>query len=397
MKSLLLLLLLFTTTFITAQGTWTTYPNIIPSTFPREVHFITEDLGYVACNDYKIFKTTDGGMNWVDVSPPFQPSWPGLSYTGIASLGPDTLFAPCESDDFIARTNDGGITWDSIPFQTQGSVHAVTFVNDSVGFTHGGYVHKTMDRGATWNLISTELISNPIVQITDSIFLTSGGYGGGVFKTVDQGHTWIEILTGSTDPIWGLYFFDEMNGIICGDNGRMSITSDQGINWTTQSINQYQLRDVHFVNDTLGFSCSGNNGTQFYQSNDAGQTWFGVGSYTCSGLIDIDFPTKCVGYIIGLNGYLLKYEDPICASIGTEENSYLDFSLYPNPASSSINLELPSNQIYQATLFDIQGNLIGTWNVRDSDIIDIDLLTNGVYIIAIESGGSITQNKFIKQ
>ena len=90
--------------------------------------------------------------------------------------------------------------------------------------------------------------------------------------------------------------------------------------WTFSSLSfPYNLNDVYFVNDTVGFAV-GDNGI-ILSSNDGGDNWVVVNSGTTNNLVDILFYNDTVGYICskddgnpnnggnGIGGTLLKTTD----------------------------------------------------------------------------------------
>jgi|GEM_PF-755731 len=111
------------------------------------VCFTDNSTGYVA-GDNKIFKTTDGGNSWIE-----------LSYNYAAGL-----CALCFTDEFngyaagsygfISKTTDGGQTWDSLTIEGIGTIHSLSFKDASTGYAAGeGFALKTVDAGLTWHVI----------------------------------------------------------------------------------------------------------------------------------------------------------------------------------------------------------------------------------------------------
>jgi hypothetical protein len=73
--------------------------------------------------------------------------------------------------------------------------------------------------------------------------------------------------------------------------------------------------------------------------------------------------------------------------------SDLQFSLFPNPASAQIHIQM-NGQIDGYTVIDMQGKMIlqGT-----EKTIDIAALPMGVYVIQIKVGDAVLHQKFIKE
>ncbi len=85
--------------------------------------------------------------------------------------------------------------------------------------------------------------------------------------------------------------------------------------------------------------------------------------------------------------------------LGVEENKLNKISVYPNPASSTINLVLPKNmQTGQITAYDVLGKLIYTQEFESEDNIAINILNwnTGSYFLKVISGENMQTERFIK-
>lgn len=85
--------------------------------------------------------------------------------------------------------------------------------------------------------------------------------------------------------------------------------------------------------------------------------------------------------------------------LGVEENKLNKISVYPNPASSTINLVLPKNmQTGQITAYDVLGKLIYTQEFESEDNIAINILNwnTGSYFLKVVSGENMQTERFIK-
>jgi hypothetical protein len=79
--------------------------------------------------------------------------------------------------------------------------------------------------------------------------------------------------------------------------------------------------------------------------------------------------------------------------------SRLDFEMYPNPASASVTIQLPSgSDIAKVEFYDHLGRLALTQNIMNSsNKIDVNNLSKGVYILKVLSEDKIGSQKFIKK
>ena len=78
-----------------------------------------------------------------------------------------------------------------------------------------------------------------------------------------------------------------------------------------------------------------------------------------------------------------------------ELNSKLN--IYPNPASNQVTIELLSNEISTLEIYDVSGKLLFTQILKDqSNIINIEKLSAGIYFFKASSSEGISTNKIIK-
>lgn len=85
-------------------------------------------------------------------------------------------------------------------------------------------------------------------------------------------------------------------------------------------------------------------------------------------------------------------------TLNTKQNELLSFDISPNPVSSLVNIQLPTDtETATVNIFDYTGRLLNTKNVSStSKIIDVSNLATGTYFIRINSGNKIGMQRFIK-
>jgi gliding motility-associated-like protein len=88
----------------------TTAPNLSRIAFP------TRTTGYVAGSRGGIYKTTDGGVTWTNISPAAYAGSTSMSYTEIQALDANTVFVIGNAfpNKLVYRTTDGGATWTNV-------------------------------------------------------------------------------------------------------------------------------------------------------------------------------------------------------------------------------------------------------------------------------------------
>ncbi len=105
-------------------------------------------------------------------------------------------------------------------------------------------------------------------------------------------------------------------------------------------------------------------------------------------------------YFCGIHGAAsMSGNITVLEVLGVEENELNKISIYPNPASSTINLVLPKNmQTGQITAYDILGKQIYSQEFESEDNIAINISSwnTGSYFLKVVSGESMQTERFIK-
>ena len=85
-------------------------------------------------------------------------------------------------------------------------------------------------------------------------------------------------------------------------------------------------------------------------------------------------------------------------SVEINETAANRFEVYPNPAYNKIYIENIANQNTHYTLIDLLGNLIMQGDLTQTKIVvDIADLTQGVYILQLQSSNNLITKSIIKQ
>jgi len=81
------------------------------------------------------------------------------------------------------------------------------------------------------------------------------------------------------------------------------------------------------------------------------------------------------------------------------KNNLNEINIYPNPATNKINIEFSyQNQSAILKFYDLTGNIVLQKQIEGAEnVVDISLLTRGVYIVEISDTYKILQTKLIKK
>ncbi len=104
---------------------------------------------------------------------------------------------------------------------------------------------------------------------------------------------------------------------------------------------------------------------------------------------------KCTG---SCNYVVLRYKNAGSASALYEYHNIINYNIYPNPTTSSLNLTLESNIPAKISINTILGSVVFQENIQQSQYnVNIESLKNGVYFITVETTQGTSTQKFIKQ
>ena len=143
-----------------------------------------------------LFKTTDNGELWAKT---------GIEAGAVLaiSINPDdnnTIFVGQNSS--VARSEDGGETWETVHTDPQGQwlrAVVVDWYDPEIIYaaSENGSIIKSKDNGASWNIVHQ--IESPVKQLVmdsfDSRILYAVDKSGNFYKTINSGKEWTHINT----------------------------------------------------------------------------------------------------------------------------------------------------------------------------------------------------------
>jgi CubicO group peptidase (beta-lactamase class C family) len=135
------------------------------------------------------------------------------------------------------------------------------------------------------------------------------------------------------------------------------------------------------------FAGIGKNGQIVSISKSAGLVVIRMGNQVSSGEVSTQF----------LNSIWEKLNAAMCnlTSINATNSNTKAISIFPNPANTEINIDLPSNDNAQIEISNAMGQVI--IKEQNKNKIDISNLTNGLYFISVKQGQQSYTQKLIKQ
>lgn len=356
----------------------------------------------------------------------------------------------------IVRSVDGGLNWSTVMTNDTVSFTRVKFFDSSTGIAVGSDIFKTMDAGLTWSRIPFDNYDFYDVEILNSTTCIISGSPTALIKSTDLCVTFDTLVVQSQgqDEFGLLSFVNENIGYACPIWGGLSTRSlktvDGGVNWSVvqdsvSSTNPTVMEALKFISEDIGFkggwynahlqkSISGgydwNSATftdslaylqlldfhiepdqpnayyssgwygELFKSVDGGETWFELNSglSNTTSLFGIYFIDDLIGWAVGLNGTIIKTTSG-GVLVGVEEsfsNSSVEIALGPNPTSGIVELKYDkSYEISSLQLSDVSGKILMNLNTS-FDRIDISSLSNGVYLLEIETNKGLWRGRIVK-
>ncbi len=235
----------------------------------ESIHFPTIGTGYTSGID-GVFKSTDGGASWADVSDSAMSFKVWGCYFVTANDGMAVGGGCGDSTQYFWRTTDGGTSWTTYIGNepNSGLTDAIIYQPNGLGYAvSSGKIWITNNGGSSWSVFANTELSNEtnrwqeeITKMGSSFLLpysgwqcAGGGNEGGMLFTTNNGASWNRAATG--DQMFGTFLISETSGWACGYNGAIYYTSNTGISWVKKNcgVKEGNLDDIWFVNPTTGW------------------------------------------------------------------------------------------------------------------------------------------------
>lgn len=362
-----------------------------------------DQIAYAAGSQYTvdsegiIIKTVNGGETWETIYPL---SGTVHSFTRIEFVSPLKGFVVGWGNTFM-MTEDGGATWVDIAAGTDIYYYSgLNFYDENNGFAMGlnlsngldSYI--TNDGGITWNLLTnTTNMAEFASAYADENTLFTVGKDQVISKSEDGGENWSVINTGIQGFYnFEVYFKDLNNGIVSTEDGTLLTTHDSGLTWDSFSTGYHNFYGLNYVGDHI---YAAGTDEDVYLSSDNGTTWEMIhnGPPTAT-FYAIEFFNNGDALICGSQGTMLK-ASALILNTNTVENPSLTIFY----RSSIKELIVNSDLVFSSYLiYSLDGKLINKQKVTSNNTLKIDVshLSNGNYMVVLNSDNNRRTAKFVK-
>ncbi|MBL4707180.1 MAG: T9SS type A sorting domain-containing protein [Flavobacteriales bacterium] len=368
--------------------TWITSLEVDSFSFEKVIHVDStiaiaigshRNINWNIYNEGVIARTVDEGLTWDTTFFPYHIDYIEKANDSVIFAIGIEYFSSGSSNTKLLKSNDIGMTWNSIPFNDSSEiVYDIDFISDSIGFLVGqnGKIFKTINQGISWNMIlvdptRTISILNMDIPNSSSIYILSYGtlFSMLLYHSTDSGGTW---------------------------------------NLISDSIVSFGASEVEFANDSVGYIPEKFN---IKKTVDGGETWINQRSGPPSSgdffddMTDVFTFDEDRVYAAGFGQLYRTFNggDTVIITSVTQENSLLKgLKVYPNPTFGRLLIENKSNQSLSFHLYTLLGREVpisAPLNVTERKFeFDISDLPQGIYLLqAIGEARESATIKIVKE
>lgn len=266
---------------------WTLQIDVGGQGYINDIKFsyINNNYGYIYSDPpagpgtpFKLYKTINGGLNWIEYSPVFGGSYIGAEksmcitdsnhvWIGL-NCQPSFCYVPR-----VAFTTNGGINWLTSDIQNNSNyVSAVAFkYNNNYGLVSPWdavpvYLYKTTNGGINWSFLYNTQLQQPVEAIrwangTSIWYYCSSQDSAQIEKTTDDGITWLPMTSPhGSEQVISMDIIQQGNKIhgwaVTGQGRIMRLRDTTGVIGINNSSSQMPRRYVLFQNYPNPFNSS---------------------------------------------------------------------------------------------------------------------------------------------
>ncbi|MBL7927836.1 MAG: T9SS type A sorting domain-containing protein [Bacteroidia bacterium] len=352
----------------------------------------------------KIYRTTNGGASWDSI----ETNLPGSVSVDFLNFN----IGVAVNYNSIKRTTNAGVTWDSLAFASTTSNRDCHIIDSShfIVSNDSGYIrHVYTNYYVDDTLLDPLALGSPVVIFDFDFLDDSVGFGGGVVNgfsavihTADNGLTW-DVRANSGFLYLYLHeisFVDSMVGWATQDSPglweHISFTTDGGYTWQSgyNYFDEKRMNGLDFSPSGLGLVLTKSG--YIFQTINSGQSWDTAYAYQSGGPygVKVKIVNDSVAYLGGARGIYKLTNLPT----GIFENNINKIKIYPNPATSILNIQIPSNQkANKVEMYDMQGRLVLLSNAVNHNPLPLNVagLTPGIYAVKVICNASTHYTKVV--
>jgi len=217
---------------------------------------------------------------------------------------------------YVIRTTNGGTNWAVNYDSAQYNFYAMDVVNDSTVYIVGsslvnvnGLLIKTTNRGVTWinmNIPVGLIIEDVFAPSKDTVYIcSSNSFAPGLWFTSNGGVSWQVRTSGlAATAVTTLFFLNNNTGWCGTTTGRISMTTNSGLNWVQIGMFTDYFWSIHFLNENTGWTSFAGDKIRF--TSNGGLNWLVQPNPQFSTVTEFKFFNSSTGY--SGTGYITIYK-----------------------------------------------------------------------------------------
>ena len=387
----------------TASGQSPYWSKIPSGTSKRlmSISFGSPNVGYIGGADSLLLKTTNGGATWTPVNASglaFSLAGPDIVHVNFVNDSTGFLvisnFANPTYSGVMFKTTDGGFNW--LPV-TSGNiaVYSSYFFDESNGFQVGsaffaGQAIMKLSGGVWGNYHTFSYLPEEFLYAVDFYDTSIGiaaGTGGFVYRTFNGGLTWDTVKTVVDSTIYSLKFVNDSTILAACANpmGAILISTDTGATWqidiNTLTFAYPTLRSLvtskkdSFIavgkvsSGTQGAMLAWHNGSPHFESTDQPMN-------------SVAMSNDSVAFAVGDSGLIVSNLNKLL-SVNTLSSAEPLAIIYPNPGDGSFTTKMQSSHTVKVS--DLTGRVLYCKNMPSTEHhISLVGHAKGIYIVSLQ-------------
>jgi len=375
--------------------------------FAWSIQGLDENTAIITTNQFMasdmrpVFKTTDGGQSWTQITPPGNSG-------GVLVHFFDAMNGAVINRNAVSTTTDGGETWTPVvsPAAPAFAANEFNILNYTCNYsaqageriwvgTSKGRIYRSLDRGYHWTMKQVAASNDCIMSIafTDTLhgvasavgtYSTSSGLityypESKLYVTDNGGDTWtpvadvpvgivthLEAVPGAAGHFFGGSYAGQFDGDANIWLNSNYLAADA---WENTSADSFRLQGAEFLSPTLGYAIG----------------W----SARASEAVIID------GNVFA-NNYILKWTGNVVPTRDLKDPLH-SVSIFPNPVSDWLTIQSadPTAPMF-VCLSDWSGRLVFEGEISEPKL-SMKNLPAGAYWLQIQTTEHVTVHKVIRQ
>jgi photosystem II stability/assembly factor-like uncharacterized protein len=232
------------------------------------IDMLNSNTGWISGRFGAFFKTTNGGVSW-DTSMTNNPVTSPYFGNGVNFINENTGWIVGGLPSIggvtkIFKTTNGGVNWfEQTPANSGPIGTKIDMYNANTGYmAHSTGIQKTINSGDNWTLTSTigpSGTSYTPIKTVDSLTVYTGGSNTQVYGTTNGGVTWDSLnFPVKAGTIFCTDWYDKNNGVAGAVIGVVGITTNRGATWQIYNTGGYTTYQVKMVHPDTVYAVSGN-------------------------------------------------------------------------------------------------------------------------------------------